>query len=130
MPKSTLVSRLTPSPTGVLHLGNARTFLWAWLSARAQGGRVIMRIEDLETLARPGVVEKILDDLSSLGLDWDEGPQPDKSDPKPETPNPYIQSERRDYYREIHAKLLALNAIYPCVCTRADIAASQSAPHE
>lgn len=126
---SMLISRLAPSPTGVLHLGNARTFLWAWLSARAQGGRVIMRIEDLETRARPGVVEKILDDLAWLGLDWDEGPRPGENLAAPAAKN-YIQSERRAYYTEIHAKLLAQNAIYPCICTRADIAASQSAPHE
>ena len=129
MSKSTLISRLAPSPTGVLHLGNARTFLWAWLSARAQGGRVIMRIEDLETRARPGVVEKILDDLSWLGLDWDDGPQPG-ADLKSSAAKTYIQSERRGYYSEIHAKLLAMNAVYPCICTRADIAASQSAPHD
>jgi len=144
---STLISRLAPSPTGVLHLGNARTFLWAWLSARAQGGCIIMRIEDLETRARPGVVEKILDDLSWLGLDWDEGPGAKGAtgglpagaarDNALVTggraisgTQSYIQSERRGYYSEIHAKLLAMNAIYPCICTRADIAASQSAPHD
>ncbi|MBI3829975.1 MAG: hypothetical protein HY291_10685, partial [Planctomycetes bacterium] len=69
-PKAT-VSRLAPSPTGALHLGNARTFLWAWLSARAQGGKVILRGEDLETKGKPGVVERMLDDLLWLGLDWD-----------------------------------------------------------
>jgi glutamyl-tRNA synthetase len=129
MAKSILISRLAPSPTGVLHLGNARTFLWAWLSARAQGGRVIMRIEDLETRARPGVVEKILDDLAWLGLDWDEGPQPGANLETPESKK-FIQSQRRGYYKDIHAELLETNAIYPCICTRADIAASQSAPHE
>jgi len=128
-----IVSRLAPSPTGVLHLGNVRTFLWAWLSARSRGGRVIMRIEDLETRARPGVIEKILQDLSWLGLDWDEGPQASGStgsNIRATDSLSYVQSERRDVYREIHARLLNVNAIYPCICTRADISAAQSAPHE
>jgi glutamyl-tRNA synthetase len=146
-----LVSRLAPSPTGVLHLGNARTFLWAWLSARSQGGRMIMRIEDLETRGKPGVTEKILDDLAWLGLDWDEGPRrpsfvqggADMSEASagevraletesnfPKDGDRYIQSHRRPFYERIHAALAASGAIYPCVCTRADIAASQSAPHE
>ena len=116
---NTLVSRLAPSPTGALHLGNIRTFLWAWLSARAQGGRVIMRVEDLDSpRVKAGVTEKMLDDLKWLGFDWDEGPAG------------CVQTERRAYYRDIHEKLRALNAIYPCVCTRGDIAAAQSAPHE
>ena len=113
------VSRLAPSPTGALHLGNIRTFLWAWLSARAQRGRVIMRVEDLDSpRVKPGVTEKMLDDLAWLGFDWDEGPAG------------CVQTERRAYYREIHEKLRALNSIYPCICTRGDIAAAQSAPHE
>ncbi|HYG75738.1 MAG TPA: tRNA glutamyl-Q(34) synthetase GluQRS [Planctomycetota bacterium] len=136
-----IISRLAPSPTGVLHLGNVRTFLWAWLSARSQGGRMIMRIEDLETRARPGVIEKILDDLAWMGFDWDEGPRYDASSSTMVNmcatggsaivgQTSYIQSERRTYYETIHDKLLRSNAIYPCVCTRADIAAAQSAPHE
>lgn len=135
-PRTLPVARLAPSPTGALHLGNARTFLWAWLSARAQGGKIILRVEDLETRARPGVIERMLDDLLWLGLDWDEGPAtPDEAArglaERPGSPHgPYIQSRREAYYREIHARLLAADAIYPCVCTRADIAAAQSAPHE
>ena len=114
-----VVARLAPSPTGALHLGNIRTFLWAWLSARAQGGRVIMRIEDLDSpRIKAGVTEKMLDDLKWLGFDWDSGPAG------------CIQTERRAYYREIFERLRGLNAIYPCVCTRGDIAAAQSAPHE
>lgn len=69
-----LIARLAPSPTCSLHLGNARTFLCAWLSARAQGGRVVMRLEDLETKAKPVVAERLLDDLLWLGRDWGEGP--------------------------------------------------------
>jgi glutamyl-tRNA synthetase len=110
----TPVGRLAPSPTGVLHLGNVRTFLWAWLSARAAGGRVLLRVEDLETAARPGVVERMIDDLRWLGFDWDGDIE--------------VQSRRRGYYRRLHAQLGA--AIYPCRCTRADVAAAQAAPHE
>jgi glutamyl-tRNA synthetase len=111
----TVVGRLAPSPTGSLHLGNARTFLWAWLSARSRGGKVLLRIEDLDTpRVKPGVVEKMIDDLAWLGLDWDG--------------EIAVQSTRRAYYREIHARLGA--GLYPCRCTRADVAAAQSAPHE
>jgi glutamyl-tRNA synthetase len=127
--KNRVVSRLAPSPTGALHLGNIRTFLWAWLSARAQNGRVIMRVEDLDSpRVKPGLNEKILDDLRWLGFDWDEGP--DLGSPSAAAPNPYIQTQRREYYAQIHQRLLSRDAIYPCVCTRGDIAASQSAPHE
>lgn len=106
-----IVGRLAPSPTGSLHLGNVRTFLWAWLSARAQGGRVILRIEDLETnRVKPGACEKLVDELAWLGFDWDEGP--------------HFQTRRREFYRSVFPKLDA----YPCGCTRAELA--QSAPHE
>lgn len=111
----TVVGRLAPSPTGSLHVGNVRTFLWAWLSARAQGGRVLLRIEDLDTpRLREGVVPKMIDDLKWLGFDWDG--------------DVAVQSERRDYYRQIFARLES--RLYPCKCTRGDIAAAQSAPHE
>ncbi len=111
----TVVGRLAPSPTGSLHVGNVRTFLWAWLSARSQGGRVLLRIEDLDQpRVKPGVVEKMIDDLRWLGFDWD-GPVE-------------VQSARRDYYRQVHARLAG--KIFPCRCTRADLAQAQSAPHE
>ena len=110
-----VVGRLAPSPTGSLHLGNVRTFLWAWLSARSQGGRVLLRIEDLDTpRVKPGTVEKMIDDLHWLGLDWDGEVE--------------IQSRRRDYYREIFKRLEG--TIYPCRCTRTEIAALACAPHE
>jgi glutamyl-tRNA synthetase len=110
-----VVGRLAPSPTGSLHVGNVRTFLWAWLSARSQGGRVLLRIEDLDTpRVKPGVVEKMIDDLRWLGFDWD-GPVE-------------AQSGRRDLYRTVHARLAG--KIYPCRCTRAELALLQSAPHE
>jgi glutamyl-tRNA synthetase len=124
-----MIARLAPSPTGALHLGNVRTFLWAWLSARAQGGKIIMRVEDLDTPRvknNPQITERMLDDLLWLGLDWDEGPRAVGTSSAAQ----YVQSNRRDYYREIHQKLLDADAIYPCVCTRGDITAAQSAPHE
>ena len=66
------VGRLAPSPTGALHLGNVRTFMAAWLQARARGGRLLLRIEDLDhPKHKPGADEALLDDLRWLGFDWD-----------------------------------------------------------
>src|SRR5258708_15506102 len=110
-----VVGRLAPSPTGWLHVGNVRTFLGAWLSARSQGGKVLMRVEDLDTpRVREGVVPKMIDDLRWLGFDWDG--------------DVVVQSDRREHYKAVFAKLAG--RIYPCKCTRGDIAAAQSAPHE
>jgi glutamyl-tRNA synthetase len=67
--------RYAPSPTGAIHLGNARTALLAWLAARAAGSTFVMRVEDLDRLRiAPGAEERLLDDLRWLGIDWDEGP--------------------------------------------------------
>jgi len=111
----TVVGRLAPSPTGSLHVGNVRTFLWAWLSARSQRGRVILRVEDLDTpRVKEGVVPKMIDDLRWLGFDWDG--------------EIAVQSERRALYRDVFARLDG--RVYPCRCTRGDIAAAQSAPHD
>ena len=116
--------RLAPSPTGGLHLGHARTFLLAWLSARSQGGRVILRIEDLDaSRARPEAAEGALIDLRWLGLDWDEGP--DVGGPSV----PYVQSRRLDSYRDSLDRLKEAEAVYPCTCTRADIERAAAAPH-
>ena len=69
-----MVGRFAPSPSGRMHLGNAFSALLAWLSARAQGGRVILRIEDLEPdRSRPEYIDYLMRDLAWLGLDWDEG---------------------------------------------------------
>ena len=105
------VGRLAPSPTGALHLGNVRSFMIAWLRARAAGGKVILRIEDLDhPKDKPGAADAAVDDLRWLGFDWDEV---------------YVQSERKELYREALAKL----PVYPCVCSRRDVEAAQSAPH-
>ncbi len=121
---SLVVGRLAPSPTGGLHLGHARSFLIAWLAARHQGGRVILRIEDLDlSRVRPGAAQAALADLSWLGLDWDEGPDVGGSSA------PYVQSERSSHYDELLDRLKACECVYPCTCTRSDIERAQTAPH-
>ena len=106
------VGRLAPSPTGALHLGNVRTFMAAWLQMRAVGGRVLLRIEDLDhPQHKPGADAALLDDLRWLGFDWD-GPA-------------LRQSARLPAHRAALARL----PHYPCWCTRADIQGAQSAPH-
>src|ERR1700727_523202 len=74
-PTPSVIGRLAPSPTGAQHVGNARTYLIAWLSARSQGGRIVLRIEDIDSpRVKPGAAEQALDDLRWLGLDWDGDP--------------------------------------------------------
>jgi glutamyl-tRNA synthetase len=116
--------RFAPSPTGAMHLGNARTALLAWLAARSAGGSIALRIEDLDH-ARivPGAEARLLDELRFLGLDWDEGP--DVGGPH----IPYRQSERRARYDVAVDQLLAAGHAYLCACSRADIARAASAPH-
>ena len=109
------VGRLAPSPTGALHLGNVRTFMIAWLRARSQGGKVIFRMEDLDhPKDKPGAAAQAVEDLKWLGFDWDEE---------------YVQSERKQIYREALEALRASGLVYPCVCSRRDVEAAQSAPH-
>jgi glutamyl-tRNA synthetase len=110
------VGRLAPSPTGVLHLGNARSFLLAWLDLRSRGGTVLMRIEDLDgPRVRAGAAEQALEDLQWLGLDWDG--------------EPLLQSSRADAHAVALQRLAARGSAYPCTCTRADIERAASAPH-
>ncbi len=115
------VGRFAPSPSGRIHLGNILCCLLAWLSARQKGGKVILRIEDLDTARCPlRYAEQMVEDLRWLGLDWDEGPETGG-------PNgPYFQSQRTALYQDALEKLDAL--IYPCFCTRAELHAA-SAPH-
>ncbi len=133
---STIVARLAPSPTGAQHVGNARTYLLAWLSARAQGGRVILRIEDIDSpRVKPWAAAQALDDLRWLGLDWDAGPQlaPGESPGEREDASgirgPFVQTERMENYRRALEELIARDLVYPCTCTRSDIEAAASAPH-
>lgn len=112
--------RYAPSPTGRLHLGNARTALLAWLHIRALRGTFVMRIEDLdEGRSRAAFAQGMLEDLRWLGIDWDEGP--DVGGPWA----PYRQSERDMGYRAALGRL----ATYPCACTRRELRAASLAPH-
>lgn len=110
------VGRLAPSPTGAQHVGNARTYLIAWLAARQQRGRVVLRIEDIDSpRVKPGAIQQTLDDLHWLGLDWDS--------------NPIIQTKRLGLYDAALWQLQARELVYPCTCTRSDIESAASAPH-
>src|SRR6266542_3621139 len=124
VPVSRSRGRFAPSPTGPLHLGNARTALLAWLAARAEGASFVMRVEDLDgPRVRPGLDARILDELRWLGLDWDEGPDVGGSS------GPYRQSERRPRYDAALDRLRAAGRVYPCFCSRAEITAASQAPH-
>lgn len=116
--------RYAPSPTGPLHLGNARTALLAWLHARAAGGAFVLRVEDLDgPRVRPGMEARILEELRWLGLDWDEGP--DVEGPY----GPYRQSDLAGRYVAALDRLREAGLAYPCFCSRAEIAAASQAPH-
>ena len=115
-----IVTRFAPSPTGRLHLGHAHSALAGWRAARDAGGRFLLRIEDIDRgRCRPEFEAAILADLAWLGLDWDGAVR--------------RQSEHKDDYRAALARLEALGVIYPCFCSRreiaAEIAAAGQAPH-
>lgn len=111
-----IVGRLAPSPTGNLHLGHARSFLLAWWHARARGGRIVLRLEDLDVeRIKPGMLEAAIADLRWLGLDWDG--------------EAYVQSSGVAVIDDVARSLLERGLAYPCVCTRKEISAAQSAPH-
>ena len=109
-------TRFAPSPTGKMHPGHARTALVTWLQARKQGGRIVMRIEDIDRpRVVPGSADAICRDHEWLGLDWDEGPE--------------FQSSHDEAYERALDRLEAAGLVYPCTCTRKEIAAVASAPH-
>ena len=109
-------TRFAPSPTGLLHIGNGFSALTGWQRARARGGRFCLRIEDIDsTRCRPQFDAAILADLAWLGIDWD-GPV-------------LRQSQRLAVYAEAVAQLRGRGLLYPCFCSRADIAAAVAAPH-
>lgn len=111
-----MLTRLAPSPTGALHLGNARSFLVNWLLARRNGWRVILRVEDLDgPRIKPTAAAQAIEDLNWLGLDWDEGP--------------VYQSSRVDVYGELVTELIGKGFAYPCICTRREVDLAASAPH-
>jgi nondiscriminating glutamyl-tRNA synthetase len=112
--------RFAPSPTGYVHVGNARTALFNWLFARHHGGVFVLRIEDTDVERSKEEYEKqLLDDLRWFGLDWDEGP--DKGGPF----GPYRQSERRDIYTQHAEKLIAQSHAYYCFCSAEQLEAER-----
>lgn len=117
------VGRFAPSPSGRIHLGNIFCCLLAWLSARQKAGKIVLRIEDLDTARCPRrYADQMIADLRWLGLDWEEGPE------AAGTSGPYFQSRRTALYQAALEKLEALDLVYPCFCTRAELHAA-SAPH-
>jgi glutamyl/glutaminyl-tRNA synthetase len=117
--------RLAPSPTGLLHLGHAQTFWVAAARAAEHRGQLILRNEDLDSQrCRAEFVQAMLEDLRWLGIDWVEGP--DCGGPC----GPYAQSERRGHYLDAWRKLRDAGVIYPCACSRKDVAQAAGAPNE
>lgn len=118
-----VVGRFAPTPSGYLHLGNLFCSLLAWLSAKSQGGRMVLRMEDLDVeRCSPDFALQAQRDLSTLGLTWEEGP--DKGGPH----SPYDQGSRAGFYTVQLEKLQGLGLVYPCFCSRAELHAA-SAPH-
>ena len=110
-----VVTRFAPSPTGRMHAGNIFSYLYAWLYTKQLGGKVLLRIEDLDSSrSRSSYADQIKQDFEMLGLYWDEEVAP--------------QSQRNEVYAEAFQRLENLGLTYPCFCTRADIHAA-SAPH-
>lgn len=104
--------RLPPSPTGLLHVGSARTFIFNWLYARGRAGRVVLRFEDTDRdRSTDGAIEQALRVLGWLGIDWDEGP--------------FRQTDRLDLYAGAVVGLVAADRAYPCYCTVEELAAER-----
>jgi len=117
--------RLAPSPTGLLHLGHARTFWTAARRAAEHHGQLIFRNEDLDSQrCRPEFVHAMIEDLRWLGIEWVEGP--DCGGPV----GPYTQSERQGHYLQAWSTLRDLGMIYPCTCSRKDVAQAAGAPND
>jgi len=111
------VTRLAPSPTGALHLGNARTFLVTWAIARRAGWRIVLRVEDLDSpRVKPGATESCISLLEWLGMDWDVGP--------------IVQSHDLEPHVEAMRLLAKEGHVYPCELSRSEIEAAASAPHD
>jgi glutamyl-tRNA synthetase len=115
-PRFAGITRLAPSPTGALHLGNARTFLANWLLARQSDWQIVLRIEDLDgPRIKAGADAQAIEDLRWLGLDWDTGP--------------IYQSQRTDAYQQAIESLVTRKYAYPCTCSRRDARLAAAAPH-
>ncbi|MNZ42178.1 Glutamate--tRNA ligase 1 [compost metagenome] len=118
--------RFAPTPSGDMHLGNAKIALLSWLQMRAVDGVYILRIEDIDTQrSSRHIAERIMEDLHWLGLDWDEGPDSKMVEPS----KSYWQSERASFYEEALSKLHSFGLLYPCYCSRAGLLAVGDAPH-
>jgi glutamyl-tRNA synthetase/nondiscriminating glutamyl-tRNA synthetase len=119
--------RFAPSPTGLLHVGNARTALYNWLVARRTGGVFVLRIEDTDVERSEARYEaQLMEDLRWLGLDWDEGPaRPDDASDEKGDYGPYRQSERLAIYAEHTERLLRDGKAYPCFCTAEELEAER-----
>ena len=118
--KKQVIGRFAPSPSGYMHMGNLLAMLLAWLDARAQNGKVIFRMEDLDPArSKQEYIDAMVSDFRWLGLDWDEG-----------FPDPvYRQSRRTEIYEDAFRTLQNRGLVYPCWCTRAQRLAAASAPH-
>lgn len=117
--------RLAPSPTGLLHLGHARTFWIAYQRTRERHGTLLLRNEDLDPQrSRPEYVQAFIEDLHWMGVEWREGP--DVGGPFA----PYSQSQRYALYEETWRKLRDTSAIYPCACSRKELRQAAGAPHD
>jgi len=113
--------RFAPSPSGQIHVGNARTALFNWLFARKFGGRFILRIEDTDQERAAKIYEKsLLDDLKWLSMDWDEGPE------KGGDYGPYHQMDRVHIYESQLNKLISQNKVYPCYCSEEELTESRT----
>ncbi len=117
--------RIAPSPTGLLHLGHACTFWTACQRAQQQNGALVFRNEDLDPQrSRPEFAQAMMDDLHWLGIVWQEGP--DVGGPFA----PYVQSQRREHYLAAWRKLRDSGLLYPCSCSRKELAQAAAAPQE
>src|SRR5271156_7103126 len=115
-----VITRFAPSPTGSLHLGNARTAFFSHLWARKSGGRFILRIEDTDVeRSEARFRDQLMAELRWLGLDWDEGPG--AGGPSA----PYLQSERSAFYQELFDRLQENGQAYPCFCTAEELELSR-----
>jgi len=135
--------RLAPSPTGLLHVGHARTFFTAYQRARDAAGSLVLRIDDLDTeRSRAEFIDAAVEDLRWLGIRWQEGPnRSEKSGVFSSLTSslsltsrgdfgPYLQSRRQPLYENAWRKLMRRGFLYPCTCSRKDLASIASAPHE
>lgn len=115
--KTSYRGRVAPTPTGLMHLGHARTFLEAQRRAKETGGLLFLRIEDLDQArCRPEFVDALMEDLAWAGLEWES--------------EILVQSQRLAYFRKVWSRLRDAGVIYPCDCSRKDVALAATAPHE